>query len=60
MDNTRIVRAVISTLNTVEVKGKENLDKMLGCINALEQVAKNVECAAAAAAENETEEDPNG
>ena len=27
---------VINTLNTIEVKGKDNLDKLLGCIMALE------------------------
>lgn len=35
MDAT-IIRLVISTLNEVEVKGKDNMDKLLGSINALE------------------------
>lgn len=35
MDMT-LVRMVISTLNCIEVKGKDNLDKLLGCINVLE------------------------
>ena len=34
----RIINRVIYTLGTVEVKGKENLDALLGCILALEQL----------------------
>lgn len=30
------IRAIITTLNGVEVRGKSNLDRMLACINALE------------------------
>ena len=37
------LRAVASTLNLVEVKGKNNLDKLLGCINALETVVQAIE-----------------
>lgn len=40
MNNTTLIRMVISTLNDVEVKGKDNLDKLLGCINALESVVQ--------------------
>lgn len=32
------LNAVISTLETVEVKGKTNLSRLLGCINALESM----------------------
>lgn len=39
MDAT-LIRAVIATLNGIEVKGKKNLDALLGCINALESVAQ--------------------
>lgn len=39
MDST-MIRIIISTLNDVEVRGRENLDKLLGCINALESVAQ--------------------
>lgn len=35
MDVT-LIKMVISTLNDIEVKGKDNLDHLLGCINALE------------------------
>lgn len=41
--NTTLIKMIISTLNTVEVKGKENLDALLGCINALESVVKAME-----------------
>ena len=34
-----LVRKVLSTLEAVEVKGKANMDRMLGCILALEKVA---------------------
>lgn len=32
------IEAVIRTLNDIDVKGKNNLDMMLGCIIALESV----------------------
>ena len=38
-----LIRIVISTLNEVEVKGKDNLDKLLGSINALESVVEIME-----------------
>lgn len=41
--NTELIKMVISTLNTVEVKGKDNLDALLGCINALETVVQSAE-----------------
>lgn len=40
MEIIALVRMVRSTLNDVEVKGKDNLDKLLGCINALESIEK--------------------
>ena len=36
----QLLRNIIYTLNSVEVKGKENLDRLLGCINALESMLK--------------------
>lgn len=33
-----IIQAVILTLNEIEVKGKDNLSKLLGCINALTKI----------------------
>lgn len=38
--DSQLMRNIINTLNNVEVKGKENLDKLLGCINALESMLK--------------------
>ena len=32
----RIIRMVINTMNTIEVKGKENMSALLGSIEALE------------------------
>lgn len=32
------IRAIRTTLNSVEVRGKTNLDRLLACINALEQL----------------------
>ena len=42
MDST-MIRIIISTLNDVEVRGRENLDKLLGCINALESVVQSLD-----------------
>lgn len=36
------IEQLIQTLNLIEVKGKENLDMLLGCILTLEQI-KNTE-----------------
>lgn len=32
------ILAIINTLNSIDVKGKDNLDKLLGCILALEKI----------------------
>lgn len=34
---------VINTLNRIEVHGKNNLDMLLGCIMALEQIKSQIE-----------------
>lgn len=34
-----LIRKVLFTLNTIEVKGRENIDRMLGCMQVLEKVA---------------------
>jgi hypothetical protein len=34
---------VIATLNKIEVKGKENIDRLLGAIIALEEIQKALE-----------------
>lgn len=41
--DTSIIRCVIATLNDIEVKGKDNLDKLLGSIMALEGIAHMME-----------------
>ena len=41
--NTDLLRSVISTLNCIEVKGKDNLDHLLGCIQALESLVHSTE-----------------
>lgn len=41
--NTKLIKMVISTLDSIEVKGRDNLDKLLGCINALEEVVRGAE-----------------
>ena len=38
--DTTIIRMVINTLNTIEVKGKENMSGLLGSIEALEMFEK--------------------
>lgn len=41
--DANIIRCVIATLNDVEVRGKDNLDKLLGSILALEGLANRME-----------------
>lgn len=58
--DTTLIKMVISTLNGVEVKGKDNLDKLLGCINALETVVQVMEAAPKQAAAPENKENADG
>ena len=48
MDVT-IIKLVLNTLEDIEIKGKKNIDAMLGCMNALESFVQMAE------AENKTE-----
>lgn len=41
--DTTMIRCVIATLNDIEVKGKDNLDKLLGSIMALESLVQIME-----------------
>lgn len=41
--DTTMIRCVIATLNDIEVKGKDNMDKLLGSIMALESIAQIME-----------------
>ena len=43
MTDTEFIQMIISTLNEVEVKGADNMSKLLGCINALSQLIKQEE-----------------
>lgn len=38
VDSFGMIQMVISTLNEIEVKGKDNMSKLLGCINALTEI----------------------
>ena len=37
-DTLKLLNMVWATLNEIKVSGKDNLDKLLGCINALETI----------------------
>jgi len=43
MDQVTIVASVIFALNKVEVKGKENLNGLLACIQTLEKLKNAME-----------------
>ena len=38
MDDFGMIKLIITTLNEVEVKGADNMSKLLGCINALSEI----------------------
>lgn len=54
-----MMKRVISTLNTIEVKGRENMSSLLGCIDVLEGMVEAEEIAAAEAA-TQSQEETNG
>jgi len=37
------LRLIIKTLNQIEVKGADNMDRLLGCIQGLERLDKEME-----------------
>ena len=43
MTDVTIIKLVLNTLDGIEIKGKKNIDAMLGCMNALEGFVKNAE-----------------
>lgn len=51
MDVT-IIKIVLNTLDDIEVRGKQNLDAMLGCMNALESFVYEAESLQNKEAEN--------
>ena len=44
MEKDELVGYVIKTLGDIDVKGKDNLSKLLGCIMALEEALQKNEC----------------
>lgn len=43
MTDVTIIKLVLNTLEDIEIKGKKNIDAMLGCMNALESFVKMTE-----------------
>ena len=43
MDMSNKIGTIINTLNLISVNGKKNLDYLLGCIQALEHLEKELE-----------------
>lgn len=41
MTDVTIIKLVLNTLEDIEIKGKKNIDAMLGCMNALENFVRN-------------------
>ena len=58
--DTMLIKVVISTLNDVEVRGKDNLDRLLGCINALESLVLAAESPSGSHVKQVREEESNG
>ena len=58
MTDVTIIKLVLNTLDDIEVKGKKNIDAMLGCMNALENFVQLAE--AENKNENESEVVDNG
>ena len=42
MDIMQRIRVILNTLGLVEVRGKQNLDFLLGCIKALESILQEL------------------
>jgi hypothetical protein len=43
MVDVTIIKLVLNTLEDIEIKGKKNIDAMLGCMNALENFIQTAE-----------------
>lgn len=54
--NLQTIISVINTLNGVEVKGRNNMNKLLGAIMTLEQIVREAQEAAPAQETDEPEE----
>ena len=40
---TEFLRTLLTSLNSIEVKGKNNIDVLLGCIMAVERMINKIE-----------------
>lgn len=58
--DTELLRRVLSTLDTIPVTGKDNLDKMLGCMHVIESIIRVEEVKSKEKSENEEEVVDNG
>ena len=56
MDKIKILKDVVGTLNLVSVAGVENMDRMLGCIQAIQQVRQEMEAEANAGSQSSDEQ----
>lgn len=41
LTNANIIQMIINSLEQIEVRGKDNMSKLLGCIYALEEIIKH-------------------
>lgn len=55
MNVEEMIRKVITTLDKVEVKGRNNLDRMLACMQTLEKIANAMKHNREALSEAKTE-----
>ena len=55
-----IIQLIIKSLNQVEVKGKDNMDRLLGCIQGLERLDKALEEAHSNGDQDEPKQDVSG
>lgn len=56
----KIILATRNTLNDVDIRGIENMKKILGCYNALGSVLENIESYSEKKANEQKEDDENG
>ena len=54
-----IIEKIIKTLNVIEVRGAENLDRLLGCIQGLERLNAAIDAQEAKGNEDRNEPEQN-
>lgn len=64
MNMEELIRKVLATLDKVEVKGKDNMDRLLGCMQVLTKIADAMKhnreaMSTAQPAEQERNDSPN-